>query len=433
MPRVFQWLVLLALSFPMLTHAATTLENPAPGALKSGVGLLSGWSCDADYLEVSFDGGPKQFVPYGSDRADTAGVCGDSDNGFGLLINYNNLGNGPHTVTLYDDGAAITQVNFTVQTLGTDFLRGVTGQGTVTLSDGKEVSVQWEETTQGFTITGYTEPETEAPVTPPVVDSSGVGQFTGTWGFTARGGTNTLIYTFGDPEPCWVDLSNSGLQCVQDYLELATLGPATMTGFNSPYAYALIHQRAEDCLAFFFNEPVNGVVEGDYGRANGSCLDSAVVNAIAQQVYSGNYQITGRRTGVVASGNVCTTHRGLVIPDPDEDEGRWNVTNVCSPWHGYPNVLHIDIVPLTTYGYYIDIDEIVIRQGGLTWEYDYGDNGTAVWVDRNTLASIDGTILPYRVNEAQYRTTLVLGSDTGVDLSQPFTLYYDYWLVARFE
>ncbi len=154
MPKVFQWMVLLALSFPILSQAATTLENPAPGALKSGVGLLSGWSCNATELEVSFDGGPKQFVSYGSDRADTAGVCGDADNGFGLLINYNELGDGPHTVTLYDSDTVITQVDFTVQTLGTNFLRGVTGQGTVTLSDGKEVSVQWEETTQGFTITG---------------------------------------------------------------------------------------------------------------------------------------------------------------------------------------------------------------------------------------------------------------------------------------
>ena len=137
--------------------AAATLENPAPSALKSGVGVISGWVCGADELTVSFDGGPQTFVPYGSERIDTAGVCGDTDNGFGLLWNYNNLGDGPHTVTLYADGTIQTQVNFNVTTLGTDFLRGVTGQGTVALSDGKQVNVQWEETTQGFTITGYSE------------------------------------------------------------------------------------------------------------------------------------------------------------------------------------------------------------------------------------------------------------------------------------
>ena len=150
--------------------AAATLENPVPGALKSGVGVISGWVCDAEELEISFDGGPRLFVPYGSERTDTAGVCDDTDNGFGLLWNYNELGNGPHTVTLYIDGVLTTQVGFNVRTLGTKFLQGVTGSGTIALSDGKQVNVQWEETTQGFTITGYTtdteeeqEEETQKP------------------------------------------------------------------------------------------------------------------------------------------------------------------------------------------------------------------------------------------------------------------------------
>lgn len=138
---------------------AGALENPTLGSIKSGIGLLSGWACEAAELEVSFDGGPRQFVPYGSERSDTAyapdgtEICGDTDNGFGLLINYNNLGNGSHTVTLYADGERVVERQFTVQTLGTDFLRNVTGTGTVTLSDGKEVTVEWEEATQNFVIT----------------------------------------------------------------------------------------------------------------------------------------------------------------------------------------------------------------------------------------------------------------------------------------
>ena len=162
--------------------AAATLENPAPGALKSGVGVISGWVCDADELEVSVDGGARTFVPYGSERSDTASVCGDTDNGFGLLWNYNELGDGPHTVTLYVDGMIQTQVNFSVQTLGTNFLRGVTGQGAITLSDDKRVSIQWEEATQGFTITGYTD-ETGGDGE----EGDGTGQrqhhFDGTWDF----------------------------------------------------------------------------------------------------------------------------------------------------------------------------------------------------------------------------------------------------------
>ena len=55
--------------------AAATLENPTAGALKSGVGLISGWICEADRLEVSLDGGARLFVPYGSDRTNPARHC----------------------------------------------------------------------------------------------------------------------------------------------------------------------------------------------------------------------------------------------------------------------------------------------------------------------------------------------------------------------
>lgn len=172
--------------------AAATLENPAPGALKSGVGVISGWVCEADELEVSFDGGPRTFVPYGSERVDTEPVCGDTDNGFGLLWNYNELGDGPHMVTLYVDGMIQTQVNFSVQTLGTNFLRGVTGQGSVTLSDGKQVNMQWEETTQGFTITGYSE---GGGTTPSSDARAALNQLRGVW----------RVY-YGDPQNNFFEL-----------------------------------------------------------------------------------------------------------------------------------------------------------------------------------------------------------------------------------
>ena len=131
----------------------------------------------------------------------------------------------------------------------------------------------------------------EAEPAPPA--DSGVGQFTGTWEVTS--GQTMVTYTFGPAEPCWVDLSGAGLQCVQDYNTLASLGPDTMTGYTTPYAYALIHADGQTCRAFFLQEPTDGMVEGDYGEATGSCLDPTVVVAIAQQVYSGNHPSTGMR------------------------------------------------------------------------------------------------------------------------------------------
>ena len=138
---------------PLLAWAG--LENPPSESVRGGVGVVSGWICDAEELEVSFDDGPRVFVPYGSERADTKSVCGDTDNGFAMLMNYNNLGNGKHTLTLYVNGRVETTRTFTVVTLGEEFLRGVNGIGQIVLSDGKVVTVQWDEAIQGFKIVRY--------------------------------------------------------------------------------------------------------------------------------------------------------------------------------------------------------------------------------------------------------------------------------------
>ena len=92
-----------------LASAQTTLENPQPNSFQSGVSVLSGWACDAlvvgiaidddGHFDENFDG----YITledgyydtdmvlleaaYGTSRADTMGVCGDTDNGFGVLYN----------------------------------------------------------------------------------------------------------------------------------------------------------------------------------------------------------------------------------------------------------------------------------------------------------------------------------------------------------
>ena len=80
------------------------LENPRPGSRQSGIGLLSGWVCDAEVVELEINGTQRVAAAYGTDRADTAEtedgeeLCGDTDNGFGLLFNWNLLGDGVQTV-----------------------------------------------------------------------------------------------------------------------------------------------------------------------------------------------------------------------------------------------------------------------------------------------------------------------------------------------
>ena len=113
------------LIFTSTAFAQFSLENPSAGSKQSGIGLISGWKCTVNRLTVAIDGGASFFVPYGSARGDTQGVCNDSDNGFGILVNWNLFGNGTHTIRLLDGGTEFASATFTVQTLGGEFLTGL--------------------------------------------------------------------------------------------------------------------------------------------------------------------------------------------------------------------------------------------------------------------------------------------------------------------
>ena len=130
------------------------LENPGPSSFHSGIGVLSGWICDAVVVEIVLDDLPPQEAGYGTERLDTAGVCGDEDNGFGLLFNWNRLGDGEHTVRVLADGDEFGRATFTVTTLGVEFLRGVQGEWIVQdfPSPGEEVRLVWQEALQNFVI-----------------------------------------------------------------------------------------------------------------------------------------------------------------------------------------------------------------------------------------------------------------------------------------
>lgn len=138
----------------MSGEAPHILENPSPGTFQSGVDVISGWACDAETIEISFDGGPRIQAGTGTIREDTQEVCGDTDNGFGLLYNWNHLGDGPHTVTAYADGVEFARVNVTVTTLGEEFRRGIRRE--VTVPDfpdvGTDVVLEWQEARQNFAI-----------------------------------------------------------------------------------------------------------------------------------------------------------------------------------------------------------------------------------------------------------------------------------------
>ena len=131
------------------------LENPGHNSFQSGVRVLSGWVCEADTVELEIGTAGRQVAAYGTERVDTAGVCGDTDNGFGLLFNWNLLGDGEHAVVAYVDEEELGRATVRVTTLGVEFLRGVEGECVVEDFPrlGETVTLEWQQNSQNFVIT----------------------------------------------------------------------------------------------------------------------------------------------------------------------------------------------------------------------------------------------------------------------------------------
>jgi HYDIN/CFA65/VesB family protein len=133
------------------------LEDPQPGSFQSGVGLVRGWACDATRIDIELDG--QIFLPavYGELRGDTGTACGDTDIGFSLQMNWNDVGDGTHTVRALADGAELGQATFTVVTLGLgSFPRGLAGD--FVLNDFPQplfqTEIRWQESQQNFVVSG---------------------------------------------------------------------------------------------------------------------------------------------------------------------------------------------------------------------------------------------------------------------------------------
>ena len=140
-------------AFAQTGNGMAMLENPASDSYQSGIAVISGWACDAQEIVIEID--EMSFTAaYGTMRGDTQERCGDTDNGFSFLWNWNNSGDGEHTVRALADGTPFGEATVTVTTFGTEFLRDAHGVYSLTnfpTSD-EETRVQWEESLQNFVI-----------------------------------------------------------------------------------------------------------------------------------------------------------------------------------------------------------------------------------------------------------------------------------------
>ena len=122
-----------ALLVPSLTSAAT-LDIPGNGTTLSGIGVISGWKCEAKGdLTIRFNDGDPIPLLYGSERGDVrnARACPDSDVGFVAIWNWGNLDDGEHTAVVYDNGVEFARSTFTVVTTGEAFRTDLEGECTI--------------------------------------------------------------------------------------------------------------------------------------------------------------------------------------------------------------------------------------------------------------------------------------------------------------
>jgi hypothetical protein len=138
---------------------------------QSSIGLLSGWVCEAGVVELELTGLDRIYrleAACGTARAATAEtaagaeLCGDTDNVFGLLFNWNLLllhsdrprDTGVFTVRAIADGIEFGRATFTVTTLGAEFVEAAMGETVLAdfPTEGEAVRLMWQQATQNFVL-----------------------------------------------------------------------------------------------------------------------------------------------------------------------------------------------------------------------------------------------------------------------------------------
>ena len=128
------------------------LEIPSDGDTLSGIGVISGWKCEAEGgITVRVDDENPLPTLYGLSREDTEETCGDTDNGFVTYFNWGLLGDGTYTVAVLDNGVKFDSSTVKVATFGEEFVEDA-DPGPFTILDfpslGEKADFVWNTSTQ---------------------------------------------------------------------------------------------------------------------------------------------------------------------------------------------------------------------------------------------------------------------------------------------
>ena len=154
------------------------LGNPVNDGFVSGVGLISGWVCAADGVEIRiFNAQGEELdrldAAYGTSRPDTVGQCDHNspNTGFGLTYNFNHLAEGVYRIAAYANGQTQISPAHTIEVVhlvdfanddlepfdtsdADRFLRNL--DGTCRVSNfptaGETTTLEWQQGIQNFVI-----------------------------------------------------------------------------------------------------------------------------------------------------------------------------------------------------------------------------------------------------------------------------------------
>ena len=249
----FSWLFVVL--FPGFVSAQVTLENPTPGQTLTGIGLLSGWACNAETASVRFDGASQDIpILIGSSREDTRSTCGAADTGFVLLMNWNILGAGDHRLTLFVNGQARVSRTITVVTYGEEFLEGLDKEWIIPdwPKQGTDTRIAWRETKQNIEIVGI-----DQPILPS--GNSSLEALLGRWMFQSPpiGRQHFFTMTDIDPDPedphvlGVLEYANSGVRVYGE--------TNTTRWFSQPLKqYEIYWRDGTQCHLYAFDAPSSG-------------------------------------------------------------------------------------------------------------------------------------------------------------------------------